>query len=131
YAWDLDDDGLFDDSDSAVVTRTFTPGPHRIGLRVIDADGAGSTTSTVIQVANTLPQARIDTPDKNFERAVGETITYSGSGNDEEDGTIPGSQMRWEVILHHCGDDGSCHEHHLQSTVGQSGSLSAPEHEYP
>ncbi|HLT97023.1 MAG TPA: PKD domain-containing protein, partial [Acidimicrobiia bacterium] len=131
YAWDLDNDGLFDDETDGVVSRQFTPGPHRIGLRVTDIDGASSSTSIVIQVANTVPQATIHTPSSSFRWAVGETISYSGSGFDDEDGTIPGSQMHWAVILHHCGDDGSCHEHHVRSTVGESGSLSAPEHEYP
>src|SRR5690606_39971094 len=33
YAWDLDNDGLFDDETDGVVSRQFTPGPHRIGDR--------------------------------------------------------------------------------------------------
>lgn len=39
-AWDLDGDGMFDDANGSVVSRTFTtPGRKRIALGVLDAHG--------------------------------------------------------------------------------------------
>jgi hypothetical protein len=40
YAWDLDDDGAFDDGTGAGATVSLAPGLHRVGLRVVDRDGA-------------------------------------------------------------------------------------------
>jgi hypothetical protein len=40
YAWDLDGDGSFDDGTGAGATVALGPGLHRVGLRVVDRDGA-------------------------------------------------------------------------------------------
>jgi hypothetical protein len=40
YAWDLDGDGAFDDGSASGATVSLAPGLHRIGLRVVDRDGA-------------------------------------------------------------------------------------------
>ena len=43
YAWDLDEDGLYDDSTAAQPTRTYSvAGDHVVRLRVTDAAGASS-----------------------------------------------------------------------------------------
>ena len=40
YAWDLDGDGAFDDGNGSGAMVSFAPGLHRVGLRVVDRDGA-------------------------------------------------------------------------------------------
>jgi len=58
YHWDLDDDGLYDDSAEPVLSHSFlTAGQHTVGLEVRDAAGASSTTSALFTVDNTLPTA--------------------------------------------------------------------------
>jgi hypothetical protein len=62
YAWDLDNDGQYDDSTSA--TPTFTnvgqDGVFTVGLRVTDAFGNVSTDSTTVTVLNVAPTVTID-----------------------------------------------------------------------
>src|SRR6185436_3862467 len=53
YAWDLDDDGQFDDGTTSSRTTSFgTPGNHTIRLRVADGRGGTATASKTISVAN-------------------------------------------------------------------------------
>ena len=52
YAWDLDGDGLYDDSTSARPTRTFRrPGSATVSVRVTDTGGLTDTDSLSIAIA--------------------------------------------------------------------------------
>lgn len=50
---------------------------------------------------NTLPTAAITTPTVGALFSGGETINYSGTATDPEDGSLPASQFTWWVDLHH------------------------------
>ncbi|MEX0865186.1 MAG: hypothetical protein WD269_09970, partial [Acidimicrobiia bacterium] len=64
--------------------------------------------------------------------SVSQQVTFSGSATDPQEGTLPASRLTWNLILHHCEDDGLCHEHPLQAFNGVSGgSFSTPDHPYP
>lgn len=62
YAWDLDNDGVFDDATGATASLSgLAAGTYTIGVRVTDADGASSTdlatvTVTAVPVQTTLFQ---------------------------------------------------------------------------
>lgn len=130
YAWDLDGDGELDDSTSAAPSFTYTqPGSYAVRLRVSDGRGGQGDATVTVNVGNTPPTATINTPDTGLTWAVGDTVTFSGSGADAQDGTIPGSRMLWTLIMHHCPS--TCHEHEITSFPGASGSFVAPDHEYP
>ena len=62
YAWDLDDDGQYDDAIGA--TPSFTAvgqdGVFTIGLRVTDAFGNTATDSSTVTVTNVAPTVAID-----------------------------------------------------------------------
>ena len=63
YAWDLDGDGAFDDSDSPQPSYTYaTAGNYDVQLRVTDSQGASDTLDTPITVSpgNTPPAAVMD-----------------------------------------------------------------------
>ncbi len=129
YAWDLDGDGQYDDSTAATVQQTYTTSGTVIArLRVSDGHASG-TTSTQINVANTAPTALITSPGPATTWKVGDTINFSGSATDPEQGTLPGSALNWTLIMHHCPSD--CHSHTITSLTGASGSFTAPDHEYP
>ncbi|MFG1910716.1 PQQ-dependent sugar dehydrogenase [Kribbella sp. NPDC048928] len=129
YAWDLDGDGAYDDSTAATVNHTYTTTGTAIArLRVSDGK-TSSTTSTQINVANTAPTALITAPGPATAWKVGDTIKFSGSATDPEQGTLPGSALTWTLIMHHCPSD--CHTHTITSLSGASGSFTAPDHEYP
>ena len=39
----------------------------------------------------------------------GDTITFSGSATDTQDGLLQASALNWQLIMHHCPSN--CHEH--------------------
>ncbi|MFI7701790.1 LamG-like jellyroll fold domain-containing protein [Nonomuraea sp. NPDC049480] len=130
YAWDLDGDGELDDSASATPSRTYTQaGSYVVRLRVKDDKGGQGDATVTINVGNTAPTAAITTPSSAATWAVGDTIGFSGTGTDPEEGSIPGARMSWTLIMHHC--PGACHEHEITRYTGASGSFQAPDHEYP
>ena len=123
YAWDLDADGVYDDSTSATPSRTYTQdGQVTVGLRVTDSSGASDVASIVITVGNSAPVATITAPTATTTWAVGESVAFSGTGTDAQSGTLPASAFLWELVLHHCPS--TCHEHELQSFTGVSSGAS-------
>ncbi len=98
YAWDLDGDGLFDDSFSAQPSRTYTSqGAVTARLRVTDSSGESDTDSIEINPGGDPPQATIATPAPTLRWAVGDTITFSGSATDPQQGTLPDSALSWSL----------------------------------
>jgi len=81
YAWDLDDDGQYDDATG--VSPSFTTvgqdGVFPIGLEVTDAFGNTSTDTSTVTVTNVAPTVSIDaiTPIDEFG-----TVTVSGTVTD-------------------------------------------------
>jgi hypothetical protein len=99
-------------------------------LKVTDSHGESDTDAVTISVGNTAPTAVIDTPAAGTNWKVGDVINFSGHATDAQDGTLPASALKWDLILQHCPSN--CHSHPLQSFDGvSSGSFSAPDHEYP
>ncbi|WP_206641957.1 LamG-like jellyroll fold domain-containing protein [Nonomuraea polychroma] len=130
YAWDLDGDGELDDSTSATPSRTYTEiGSYVVRLRVRDNQGGQGDATVTVNVGNSAPTAAISSPSSATTWAVGDTIGFSGTGTDPEEGAIPGSRMTWALIMHHC--PGACHEHEITRYTGASGSFQAPDHEHP
>jgi PKD repeat protein len=57
-AWDLDNDGSFDDGTNATVSRSFaSPGRYTVSLRVTDTKGATSIASRAVAVGDRAPVA--------------------------------------------------------------------------
>ncbi len=133
YAWDLDGDGEYDDSTAATPHYTYTTaGSITVRLRVSDGRGGTGTATTQINVANSAPTATIVEPRTGVAAttwSVGDTISFSGTGSDPEQGTLPGTALTWTLIMHHCPSD--CHEHVITTMTGDSGTFVAPDHEYP
>jgi glucose/arabinose dehydrogenase/PKD repeat protein len=124
YAWDLDGDGAFDDSTSVSPSFTYAQGgSYTAGLRVNDGRGGTDTDSVVISVGNTAPVPTIEVPAADARFRAGETVTLRGSATDAEDGSLPESSLRWEVLRHH----GTSHTHPwLQPTSGNDIPITTP-----
>jgi hypothetical protein len=61
---------------------------------------------------------------------VGDTINFSGSATDDQDGNLGPAALSWTITLQHCPSN--CHPHSVQSVAGvASGSFVTPDHEYP
>jgi glucose/arabinose dehydrogenase/PKD repeat protein len=135
YAWDLDGDGAYNDSTSPQPTYTYTTAKnYQVGLKVTDDQGASDTLDQPLTVSagNTPPSATIDSPLSTTTWKVGDTISFSGSATDAQDGSLGASKLTWTLIMHHCSSANSCHEHVVQDFAGvASGSFVAPDHEYP
>jgi len=132
YQWDFTDDGTFD-AGGATTTHTYgTAGTYTARLRVVDAAGLSDTTTVQIRAGTTAPTAVIDTPAGGVQWATGQTIGFTGHATDPQDGTLPATALRWELLLQHCSTAGDCHTHALQTWSGAaSGSFTGPDHDYP
>jgi glucose/arabinose dehydrogenase len=132
YAWDLDNDGQLDDA-TAACCPTFTysqAGTYRVTLQVTDRSGVSDSDTVNIVANDSAPVPTIQSPAASLLWSVNDTIAFSGSAADPQDGNLPPSSMSWDLILHHCPSN--CHQHPMQSFAGvASGSFTAPDHEYP
>jgi PKD repeat protein len=103
YAWDLDNDGQFDDGGARTVTRVFaTPGHYSVGLRVKDDRGAQTQTSRTVPVGNVAPVASFAmSPGAPL---TGDTVTFFSTATDA-DGPI--ASLTWDLDGDGAFDDGS------------------------
>jgi glucose/arabinose dehydrogenase len=135
YAWDLNGDGAYGDSTAVKPSNTYTAAEvYQVGLKVTDGQGASDTLDQplTISAGNTPPAAAIGSPLSTTTWKVGDTINFSGSATDQQDGALGASKLTWSLIMHHCSSANSCHEHRVQDFAGvASGSFVAPDHEYP
>lgn len=134
-AWDLDNDGDFDDATGLTAQWTYTVAGSRLArVRATDNHGATGFEQQVIVVGNNPPTPQILTPDSQLRFAVGDLIGFSGSASDVEDGPLSAAALDWTLIQHHCSHDDpdDCHEHTVQQWLGAAdGSFHAPDHDFP
>ncbi|HEX6739489.1 MAG TPA: PQQ-dependent sugar dehydrogenase, partial [Vicinamibacteria bacterium] len=100
-------------------------------FRAVVTNAFGSATSnraTLTVTTNRPPTATINTPAAGTTFRGGQTINFSGSATDPEDGTLPASAFTWSVNLHH-----EAHTHpHVQPTTGiTSGSFVTSDRGHP
>ncbi len=133
YSWDLNGDGVFGDAFGATTSYTYTTaGTRTVSVRVSDPLGASSVATVKVSAGNTAPVATISSPSSTLSWKVGQTIAFSGSATDAEDGTLPASAFTWTLDIRHCPSVDTCHTHPVQTWTGvTSGSFIAPDHEYP
>src|SRR5262249_39556447 len=134
YAWDLNGDGVYDDSTDASPTFTYTrPGRYLVKLRVAD-DGGLTDSMTLTVTAGDPPTPTIDTPKSSLTWATGDQIAFSGSAVDSKGNPIPASGLSWQLNIRHCSrfQEGSCHTHIAQNIAGAAaGTFIAPDHDWP
>ena len=104
------DDGTLDIS---VAQDGGEHNPNVFGVEVIQPGTDG---------ANQPPEATIDAPADGAFFQAGDTIDFSGSATDPEDGSLSGTDLEWTVRFLH-----NEHWHpYLDSVSGSSGSFTAP-----
>jgi glucose/arabinose dehydrogenase len=104
--------------------------PGQSGTSVVPVQNLFSTGPST----NTPPVPSIDAPLANLRWAVGDTVTFSGSATDAQDGVIPASNLVWTLAILHDSEinPGNPHVHVVQTFSGiNSGSFVAPDHEFP
>lgn len=74
----------------------------RFRVRVSNSAGSVLSSEATLTVdANTPPVATIASPAEGTLYRAGDTIAFSGTGTDAEDGTLPASAFTWRVDFHH------------------------------
>ncbi|MCF6387281.1 PQQ-dependent sugar dehydrogenase [Mycobacterium sp. MBM] len=103
YAWDF---GNGETSTSATHTVTFTNTgnytAYNVSLTVTDELGKQSVTTQRIVVGSTPPVADFDVPaGADYMYNAGETVSFSATGADPQDGALAAGAYSWKVVFHH------------------------------
>jgi len=119
YAWNFGDGGT---STAANPSHTFTAnGQYTVTLTVKDTAGLPGSTSVTITVGNSAPVVRLSTPVDGSLFSYGDSVPYSITVTDAEDGTIDCAKVKLSYILGH-----DSHGHPITSSTGCSGTLQIP-----
>jgi PKD repeat protein len=98
YAWDLDDDGQYDDAYTVNTSYSWTePGIYQVSLMVTDTVGLTNSDVATVTVSNLAPTAVISGP---LTGTAGGILTFDGSQSSDPGGGSPLS-FGWEFD----GDD--------------------------
>ncbi|MER7892404.1 ricin-type beta-trefoil lectin domain protein [Micromonospora sp. NPDC094482] len=126
YAWAFGDGTT---STAANPTKTYTAnGTYTATLTVRDPQGATGSASVVISVGNTAPTVTINAPGNGKLFSFGDTVPFTITVTDPEDGTIDCTKVKMTYVLGH-----DQHGHQITSQNGCSGSITIPvdgEHDY-
>ncbi|GII34852.1 glycosyl hydrolase [Planotetraspora mira] len=119
YSWNFGDGTT---STAANPTKTYTAnGTYTPTLTVRDPQGLTGTASLVVSVGNTAPTVNLNTPTNGTLFAFGDTVPYSVTVSDPEDGTIDCTKV---TVTYFLGHDN--HRHQITSKTGCSGTLTTP-----
>jgi methionine-rich copper-binding protein CopC len=96
FAWDLDNDGSYDDAFGASASFFGVDGPstHSVGLQVCDPAGACATSSTTVQVINVAPVVNAGADQTVFRNAP---VSLSGSWTDPAGSADNAYSWAWDL----------------------------------
>ncbi len=104
YQWQREGVNIAGATAATYTVAKTTAGDNGARFRVIVTNNSGSSISayaTLKVVDNDAPTATIVTPAAGSTYAAGDTLSFSGTGSDPEDGTLPASAFTWSIDLHH------------------------------
>jgi glucose/arabinose dehydrogenase len=125
YQWQRNGTNIAGATGSSYTLATTTVGDSGAQFRVIVSNSFGSVPSNVATLTvttNRPPVPTIATPLATAGYAPGDTISYSGSATDPEDGTLAPGSLTWTVELKH---DTHAHQF-VTARTGSSGSFTVP-----
>lgn len=129
YQWQRNGAAIAGATTATYVVPTVALSDNGAVFRVVVSNPAGSVTSsdaTLTVISNQKPTATITTPTAGKTYTAGDVITFSGTGTDPEDGSLPASALTWKVDLYHY--DSPAHFHPALASVSgiSSGSFTIP-----
>lgn len=103
YSWNF---GNGQSSTDVAPTVTFTNTgsftAYTVTLTVTDEGGKQSVSTQRIVVGSTPPVADFDVPaGQDYMYNAGDTVSFSATGSDPQDGPLDGSSFSWKVVFHH------------------------------
>ncbi len=123
YFWDFGDGTS---STAANPTHTYVQGGVRTftaTLTVTNTANLSATATVNVTVGSKPPVAAILSPATGTKVNIGDTVTFQGTATDPDEGTLPGSDLSWTVIIHH-----NSHIHPFITATGSSGSFTVIDH---
>ncbi|GAA1016589.1 glycosyl hydrolase [Acrocarpospora pleiomorpha] len=120
YTWNWGDGTA--NSTAANPSHTFTAnGTYNVTLTVRDPQGLTGTANVSITVGNTAPTVTLNLPGNGQLFNFGDTVPFSVTVTDPQDGTITCSRVKVTYFLGH-----DSHSHQITSQNGCSGSITVP-----
>ena len=101
FEWDFDGNGTVDSIEPNPEFTYTAIGQYTARLTVIDSSGKSTSANTTITVGNTSPTVVIDTPVEGGLFSFGESIPFSVTVTDPEDGPIDCGRVAVTFILAH------------------------------
>ncbi|MGH3475898.1 MAG: ThuA domain-containing protein [Nocardioidaceae bacterium] len=101
FEWDLNGDGTIDSIDPDPQFTYTTPGQYTARLTVYDSSGKSAYANTTITVGNTAPTVTIDAPVDGGLFAFGESVPFSVTVTDPEDGVVDCDRVEVTFVLGH------------------------------
>ena len=109
YAWDLDNDGEFDDATGATTSRTFDrEGTFTVGVRVSDDGGNAPEVKRDVVVAERAPTLRLVASNPSPKAREKTTI----SAEIVDDGPVDEADITWGFDADNKGDDDDPYDKH-------------------
>ncbi|MDJ1640933.1 PQQ-dependent sugar dehydrogenase [Streptomyces pakalii] len=119
YAWDFGDGATSTDPNPS---HTYTTaGTYNPTLTVTDPEGLTGTASLVVTAGNTAPTVTLTTPADGSLFSFGDSVPFTVSVSDPEDGTVDCSKVKVTYLLGH-----DSHRHQITSKNGCSGTIDVP-----
>ncbi|MGW4627756.1 PQQ-dependent sugar dehydrogenase [Streptomyces rubiginosohelvolus] len=119
YAWDFGDGTTSTDPNPS---HTYTTaGTYNPTLTVTDPEGLTGTASLVVTAGNTAPTVTLTAPADGSLFSFGDSVPFTVSVSDPEDGTVDCSKVKVTYLLGH-----DSHRHQITSKNGCSGTIDVP-----
>ena len=134
YQWAFGDGAT---SNTATGSHTYSQaGTYQAILTVSDGRGGTNTASVPIVVGASITQMTVHvtspTGTARTKYRVGDKLSFSATAVDTSGSSIPANDFSWHLSIHHCYTPTNCHTHDGGTMPGvQSGSYTAPDHEFP
>ncbi|MFI5844595.1 ThuA domain-containing protein [Catenuloplanes sp. NPDC051500] len=121
YAWDFTSDGTVDSADPNPAFTYTANGVYTAKLTVTDSSGKTAVLTHLITVGNTRPTVTVTSPISGTFFNWGDTVPWTVTVTDPEDGPIDCSRVTVSFVLGH-----DTHGHGMSDATGCSGEFVSP-----